>query len=197
MTRRIKIVRSFLFIWAGALVSEVTNLTLLGYEQYRVSHFVFMMLYFLFVGGLLVIFGGPSRAETLLTLRRKRESSACTLDRVYLRFNLGRTIRVVVVTLLTCAVSFFWNLYQSRGSYLVSAILIGFVVIACLRAIILHLRVSSGRFGTNEYEARELLKFLTRMYEQDRMKFDPPKGMNPRDEEVEMVVAPIGAEFAR
>jgi hypothetical protein len=69
------------------------------------------------------------------------------------------------------------------------------VLLAASRLALLRVRVLAGRFGSNEYEARELLAFLKKMYEAEPTRFDPPSGLRHLDENLQTEVPP-NAELA-
>jgi len=194
--RRIKILVGFLFVWGLVIVTQLANFAFLGYQDGRDSHF-FLALDVALIGiSCQILFQGQSRLEVLESQRLKGKISNCAIDRVYSRFAIDRTVRIVAVGLLFGAISLWTNLFYTKGSYLLVGIILSSVAVIVLRTVVIYRRVTSGYFGSNEYEARELLSFLNKLYQDAPKDFDPPGGMGRYNETVDRVVIASGAEYA-
>lgn len=119
------------------------------------------------------------------------------MDRVYLKFKIDRSIRIIVISFLFSLFSILTKLLHNNSILLVVGVMGFIAVITGLRAIVTTRRVEAGRFGTNEYEARELLKFIEKIYKEPHKGFDPPGGMKRFDEPLEeSIVIPAGTRYA-
>lgn len=195
-SRRVRIVRAFLIICTCAVFAETLNLSLLGYEQGLASERLLPALVFMTGISWQLIFQGPSPSEMMQRMRKRFGSDACTIDRVYLRFNIDRTIRVIIVLALLSTVCGLIPSLSGGQAWVSSGAAFLFALIAALRILVMRARISAERFGTNQYEARQLLAFLAAMYESAEGRFDPPGGLRRMLQAVETVAVPDNAEVA-
>lgn len=184
------------FMCGTAIVAELASLQLLGYKnrvglQGRFAGMVLM------VGiSLQVIYLGPTRREIMERLRLRSKEEPPKIDQIYLRFNVSRTIRlVVVVTTMSCLVGLS-HILQSREAWIFAAIAVLFDFIAVVRILLIQTRVATGQFGTTEQEARDLIGFLRRLYENWTNPPCPPGSLTLIREETAPGLAPQNAEVA-
>jgi hypothetical protein len=121
---------------------------------------------------------------------------ACTIDRLYLVFNARRAVRIVVALILLSSVSGLthWVRGTQVRALIATAAFVALTTI--LRILAVRTRVSAGCFGTTEYEARELLRFLSKLYESPEVRVDPPGPLRRVVEEANRVTIPHDAEAA-
>lgn len=194
--RRMKILCGFFAVWFCALVPQLVIFSVFGQGLGRAFHIVGSLHVFLLGLSWLVLFLGPTPLEVLENMRRVSPQQECTIERVYLRFSIDRAARVGIIGVALSALCLLTSLYQSKGRYLIAGVILAYAALAIIRTVGIRRRVLAGLFGTNEYEARVLIKFLSGMYEKKRDPFEPPGGMRRFDEQEEAIIIPAGAEFA-
>jgi hypothetical protein len=194
--RRLRIIAGFFIVWGCAIAMEAVTLSLLWGETWSRSNHVFSKLVFMIGLSCQLIFQGPSRSEVMERLRRRSGAEACRLDRVYLFFNIDRTVRVVIVVVLLWIVGALMGLVNGQGAWPLTGTAVFLALIAGLRTVVIFARVSAGRFGATQYEARELLVFLSGMYKSSQAQFDPPGRLRRLVEVAEPVTAPHNAQVA-
>jgi hypothetical protein len=193
--RRLQIIATFFIIWACALMMEMANFSLLGYERGAGSRRVFFVFVLMFGFSWQLIFQGPTRLEIMERLRRRSGYDACTIDRIYLDFNVNRTIRMIIVLLLWIGLGF-GPLLHTGQVWSLSGAAAFFATIATLRVLFIRIRVLGGRFGTTQYEARELLMFLSKLQRSLDGRVEPPGRMQPLLGNVKRETIPNNAEVA-
>ena len=194
--RRLRIVAAFLIVWICAIAVETVSAALLGHEIWSSSNHIFSK--FVFVVGLSwqLVFQGPSRVEIMQRVRRRYGADACRLDRVYMFFNIDRTIRVIIVIAFLSILGALMSLAAHLEAWPLVCTAVLVALIAASRIVIVYARVAAGQFGTTQYEARELLTFLSKMHESSRARFDPPGRLQRLVEVAEPVSAPHNARVA-
>jgi len=196
-SRRLNIIQGFLIVWISAIVIQLFSFSFLGTEIGGALHPILGLLVFLIGLSCQVLFQGPSAMEILEVQRRKRGASACTIDYLYLKFTIDRAVRIGIIISIFLAFSLLTHLRHNEQTFLTISVAIVFGGAVALRAFLIYRRVISNVFGTNEYEARELLRFLTKMYKKLDKDFHPPGGMKLVIEPLEDgAAAPSGAEYA-
>src|ERR1700733_10723864 len=177
MERRGVIIGTFLTVCLCAVAAETASLALLGSEAGDSFDGLLAGLTLALGVSCQIVFQGPRPTEIMDLMRRRSGYGSCAIDRVYMRFNLGRTVRLTIVLALWSILGIMGTSlrllsYQELWAFVSIALCLA--TAAATRARVLSGRVSAGRFGTTEYEARELLRFLTKMHDSSQAGFDPP-----------------------
>ena len=196
--RKLNIILGFFIVWFFVIGVQLVTITLFDHQIARALHPIAALFTLLIGLSCQVLFQGPSPNEVLEAQRQKWGEEACSVSRIFLLFNIDRTVRIVIVSFVFSAVSLLTNLFRGDQIFLGFGVIFLFVVAVILRTFLIHRRVATGHFGSNEYEAREILRFLIKMYTKHHKDFHPPGGMKRLIEPInDAVDLPSGAEYAK
>jgi len=193
--RRLRILAAFFIIWAAAIITEIATFNLLGPQRALAFERLFSGVLFLLGISWQIIFQGPTPAEVMDQFRRRYGYKLCTIDRLYLRFNIDRTVRVIIVLTFWAMVGALARPRLGNGTLNLSGISALFAALAALRLLVIRTRVLDGLFGTTQSEARELLSFLRKLKDSSGAGFEPPSRMRPIPDALELTSFPKDAEI--
>jgi hypothetical protein len=196
LDRRFRIVATFLAIWAFAIVAETANFSFLAHLNGTRSHGVFSSIVFMIGISLQIIFQGPTRLEIMERLRSKSGKEPPKIDRIYLSFYVSRAIRVAVVLTVFPIIAWLAGMVAGTPALMLVTTSALICLIAGLRALVTRSRVLAGQFGSTQYEARQLLSFLSKLHAPSKKPPVPPGTLTPLFEETVRVVVPHDAEVA-
>lgn len=194
MNRRFRILAAFFCVWALAIVVQTASLTLLGYQIGGGSNGNFAYLTFLVGISWQFIFQGPTELEVLEHLRSRSKDQPPKIDQLYLTFNISRTIRLIVVLIVFTFVICLTGLVRGDAAWGSATVAASVCTAAWLRIRMVRARVSADQFGSTQYEARQLLGFLSKLYRYTGDQFDPPGPLHHRYEGELPSAVPLNAE---
>ncbi|MGG3756041.1 hypothetical protein ABEW49_09450 [Bacillus anthracis] len=114
-----------------------------------------------YVASMLAIIFISELSESLKKSNKRNDKNKLILSALFLEEKVKNIYKAYFTIVIGCVILILISIYFMVPPY-ISAIPLFFAIVVCSYHFLLNYRIKNGLFGTNDYEAKELLEFIIR-----------------------------------